>query len=156
MALSNRAYAKHRGITEHAVRRALAEGRISKTAEGKIDPIVADAQWDANSDPAQVKKVTATGTSPTYQQSRTVRETYNARLAKLQYEKETGKLLSAETVKRDVANAGRIICDRLLHIPDKIIPQLVGKTDIHAMKALLKDELISALDELYTLYGSRQ
>jgi hypothetical protein len=45
--LSKAAYARHRGCDEKAVRKAVAEGRIT-TIDGKIDPAVADIQWAQN------------------------------------------------------------------------------------------------------------
>ena len=45
--LTKSAYARHRGCDEKAVRKAIAEGRIS-TIDGKIDPEVADIQWARN------------------------------------------------------------------------------------------------------------
>lgn len=43
-------YARHRGCDEKAVRRALADGRISRLGEQRqcIDPAVADVQWRQN------------------------------------------------------------------------------------------------------------
>ena len=49
--LTKSAYARHRGCDEKAVRKAVAEGRISTIErDGKqlIDPAVADIQWAAN------------------------------------------------------------------------------------------------------------
>lgn len=51
--LSVRAYAKHRGVSHPAVLRALNTGRISSRPDGKIDPAVADAEWDARTDPTR-------------------------------------------------------------------------------------------------------
>jgi len=45
--LSKSAYARHRRCDEKAVRKAIAEGRIS-LINGKIDPEVADIQWAKN------------------------------------------------------------------------------------------------------------
>lgn len=42
-----------RGVSESAVRKAIASGRISVEADGTIDPAKADAQWDAQTDPAK-------------------------------------------------------------------------------------------------------
>lgn len=53
MGLSRRAYAKHRGVSETAVRKAINSGRITVEADGSIDPDRADAQWDAQTDPAK-------------------------------------------------------------------------------------------------------
>lgn len=53
MGLSRRAYAAHRGVSDTAVRKALASGRITAEPDGTIDPDKADAQWAAQTDPSQ-------------------------------------------------------------------------------------------------------
>ena len=59
MGLSIRAYARHReakglpGASDTAVRKAIKTGRISKEADGTIDPARADAQWSGQTDPAK-------------------------------------------------------------------------------------------------------
>lgn len=53
MVMSRRQYAAHRGVSETAVRKALATGRISLESDGTIDPAKADRQWDAQTDPAK-------------------------------------------------------------------------------------------------------
>ena len=164
MELSGRAYARHRGISETSVRKALKEGRITKNKNGKIDPEVADKQWQKNTDPAQIKEAKKTEEvkeardevnnynpaplGPSYQQSRAIKEAYNAKLTRLQFEKESKKLISVDEVKISAFNAARMTRDRILNIPDRVIPQLVGKTDIFEMKEILKAELIKALEEL--------
>lgn len=58
MSLSIRAYARHRealglpGATDAAVRKAIKAGRITKNADGTIDPAKADAQWAGQTDPS--------------------------------------------------------------------------------------------------------
>lgn len=49
--VSRRAYAKHRGCAENAVRKAIAAGRIVIEADGSIDIAKADAAWTRNSAP---------------------------------------------------------------------------------------------------------
>ena len=51
MGLSIRAYARHRGVSHVAVKKAIDTGRISQLPDGTIDPVVADAQWAANTTP---------------------------------------------------------------------------------------------------------
>jgi ElaB/YqjD/DUF883 family membrane-anchored ribosome-binding protein len=53
MGLSRRAYARHRGVAENAVRKAIAAGRITLEPDGTIDPEKADRDWAARTDPAQ-------------------------------------------------------------------------------------------------------
>lgn len=161
MELSQRAYGRHRGISEAAVRKAIKNGRISKEQNGKIDAKKADKEWVLNTDPAQIKETRQnseikeeTGNSnsssfgPSYQQSRAIKEAYNAKLTRLQFEKESKKLISVDDVKVSVFNTARMTRDRILNIPDRVIPLLVGKTDIFEMKEILKTELVKALEEL--------
>lgn len=54
--LSIRAYSRHRGVSDTAVRKAIQSGRISLDSDGRIDPQVADAQWSVNTDAAQQRK----------------------------------------------------------------------------------------------------
>ena len=53
MGLSIRAYARHRGVSHVAVKKAIDTGRISQLPDGTIDPVVADAQWAANTTPTR-------------------------------------------------------------------------------------------------------
>src|SRR5690349_4271553 len=53
--LSGRAYAKHRGVSEAAVRKAIKSQRLTREAgsilhDGSIDPIAADAEWSQKTD----------------------------------------------------------------------------------------------------------
>ena len=48
MGLSIRAYARHRGVTDTAVHKAIRSGRINALSDGTIDPDQADAQWARN------------------------------------------------------------------------------------------------------------
>lgn len=62
MGLSRRAYAKHRGVTENAVRKAIVSGRIELEPDGTIDPVKADLAWAKRTDPAQ-RRQSKTGSS---------------------------------------------------------------------------------------------
>jgi hypothetical protein len=53
MGLSRRAYARHRGVAENAVRKAIAAGRITLEPDGTIDPDKADRDWATRTDPSQ-------------------------------------------------------------------------------------------------------
>jgi hypothetical protein len=65
MGLSRRAYARHRGVAENAVRKAIASGRIELEPDGTIDPERADLAWAKRTDPTQQRAQTgkAQGTS---------------------------------------------------------------------------------------------
>ena len=76
MGLSIRAYARHRGVSHVAVKKAIDTGRISQLPDGTIDPVVADAQWAANTTPTR-RSVTAE-VRETPQASAVTRETPQA------------------------------------------------------------------------------
>ncbi len=63
--LSQLAYAKHRGCTHGAVRKAILSGRLKKAlvtdAAGKvsIDPVIADSEWQSNTSPAMQRGAAA-------------------------------------------------------------------------------------------------
>ena len=54
--ISQRAYARHRGVTHRAVQKAIRAGRITTNPDGTIDLSRADAEWTANTDPAGTAK----------------------------------------------------------------------------------------------------
>ena len=71
MGVSRRSYAAQRGVSEAAVRKAIATGRITTLPDGTIDPTRADSEWGAQTDPAkqrghhakQMGAATAAGTA---------------------------------------------------------------------------------------------
>ncbi len=52
MGISIRAYARERGVSDTAVRKAIKVGRITPEPDGTINPATADAQWMHNTDQA--------------------------------------------------------------------------------------------------------
>lgn len=146
--LSIRAYAKHRGVAESAVRKAIADGRITTTSEGLINPGMADQQWEQNTATKPSKSIEAGGSGVSYQQSRAHRETYEALLKKLEYEEKSGKLVEISKMEVDAFTAARVARDKLLGIPDRVAPHLVGQTEIHVIKELLRKEILNCLQNL--------
>ena len=53
MGVSRRSYAAQRGVSEAAVRKAIATGRITTLPDGTIDPDRTYAEWGAQTDPAK-------------------------------------------------------------------------------------------------------
>ena len=94
MLVSRRAYAAMRGVTEGAVRKAIAAGKIP-TVNGMVDSDVADAAWARNRDAGQASRMAegALHAAPgdataaqAYARARAARETFQAQKAKLEYE----------------------------------------------------------------------
>jgi hypothetical protein len=180
--LSIRGYARHRGVSHTAVRKALAAGRISSGDDGKIDPGVADQQWATatnlskprNSVMGVPKKRRALGAPPdalgspgldepapaplsqagasrlvaSYAASRAAREGYLARLAKLEFEQRSGRLVDADEVRAQIFGLGRRLRDALMGLPDRLAPVLAGETDQAEVHRLLAQEILTSLAEL--------
>lgn len=147
------AYAKQKGVTKQAVHRAIKDGRITfkmKNGRKMIDPRVADQEWKRNTGHSDELNQSNDRTSlqPSYAAHRAIEKAYKARLAKLEYEERTGKLVSAEKVKIDGFNFARILRDNILNVPDRISTELAAETDPAIVHSKLMDELIRALGEV--------
>lgn len=90
---------------------------------------------------------TGGGNTPTFSEARAVKEFYSARLTKLEYEKESGTLISANEVKVQTFNRFRAFRDQMLNIPDRIADELAGISDAHEIFRILTDEIKSALND---------
>lgn len=151
--LTVKEYALYRDVSVAAVRKAIKSGRITLNQNKKLNQELADAEWFKNTSPAKQRKEADSNQSSSddkisYHRSRAIREDYNAKLTHLQFERESGKLIPIEEVRTSAFNAGRRVRDRLLNIPDRVAPQLVGKASIFEIKNILKSELTKILEEL--------
>lgn len=83
-----------------------------------------------------------------YQTSRAVRESYMARLAKLEFEERQGSLVSAADVKVAAFNVARRARDLMLAIPDRVATVLAASDDPHEIRRVLSGELRRVCEEL--------
>ncbi|MDD3030621.1 MAG: hypothetical protein PHS57_10180 [Alphaproteobacteria bacterium] len=151
MGMNISAYARHRGVSHVAVLKAIKAGRIVKEADGTIDPVKADAAWDKNTNPAQQRSdgdPPQTINGPSYAQSRAIREAYNARLAKLEYEEKSGSLVRTDSVKVAWFNVLRVLRDRVLSAPDRLAPIVAVETDPKRVRELMDAELRQILNDV--------
>jgi hypothetical protein len=171
--ISQRAYAKRRGVTHGAVQKAIKSGRIPVTDGKKVDPDAADSAWAANTDESKprnsvsgtpklsvVPPVPAPGGASShlvatgYQASRAMHENYRARTARLEYERLTGALVSAEEVKVVAFNAARRAREALLAIADRQAPVLAAITDPAEIHRILTAEIRQVLEGLARDFSS--
>ena len=143
---SIRAYARHRGVSHEAVRKALAAGRITAGPDGWIDPEVADREWEANTLPGAGQHK-APSPRP-FALSRAAREHYRAELARIEYEERVGRLLDAEEVRAAAFACARRARDLLLAMPDRVAPVVAGLADVRECHRVLEAEVRRALAEL--------
>jgi len=85
---------------------------------------------------------------PSYAQSRAVREAYQARLAKLDYEQRSGKLVEVDKVKASAFRTARTVRDGLLNLPDRVAHELAHETDPARVHLRLSKEIRTVLEAL--------
>jgi len=160
--VSLRAYAKHRGVRLSAVQKAIQTGRIQTTPDGRIDSEQADADWEARTRPGQ-GRAAHRGTEPPrtdaaggldYFKARAIRESYLARLAKIEFEEKTAKLVSRDEVQVAAFTLARTVRDNLLNLPDRLAALLASESDADRVHQILTEEIRKALDELAGANGN--
>lgn len=141
MLISIADYARHRGCTYQAVRGAIKSGRVS-LIDGKIDPAVADIQWEQNRRRAPNGADTPTHSPqptpaagavpddnadvPTLETSRRRREFHEANLAEMRERQKAGELVELQQVHLAYTTLAAQLRATLERIPDKIAPRLAG------------------------------
>ena len=163
MGVSLRAYARMRGCTEGAVRKAIAAKRITPNPDGTIDPERANQEWERNtfagktlhtaSRPTAAPRTTAQQAaipqSPeltsdpiaAYLRARAVNETFKAKVAQLEYEERAGKLIQATKAGEYAAEFSAIVGDALSAWPDRLTPLVAASMDESVVHKILGNEV---------------
>lgn len=146
--LSQRAYARHRGVSHEAVRKAVNAGRIPMH-EGRIDPAEADAAWERNSDPAKRRATSESlRTNAAYAHARAERERCRAEIARLDLARRRGLLMERAEVERLAFTRGRRVRDQLLALPAQLAAVIAGTEDPATVERVLEDAIDRALETL--------
>jgi len=162
MGLSIRAYARHRGVTDTAVHKAIRSGRINALPDGTIDPDQADGQWERNTsapttgthrptvkvrvpdvdDPrggagagssSSGSSVGTGGTGGTsLLQARTVNEVVKAQTNKVRLARLKGELIDRPQAIAHVFKLARAERDAWLNWPARVSAQMAAKLEIDA------------------------
>jgi hypothetical protein len=82
-----------------------------------------------------------------YSKARAVRESYLARLAKIDFEERTEKLVSRDEIRVAAFNRYRTFRDGMLNIPDRLAAVLAAESDPRRTHELLSTEIRKALTE---------
>jgi len=173
MGISIRAYARRRGVSDAAVRKAIAVGRIAPEPDGTIDPAKADAAWARSSEPgrtrarpqrlkpvveAAVSSVRETlqeqglpaGGSLTFVQARTAHEIAKAHLARLKLQERKGELVDRAKAAALVFRLAREERDAWLNWPARVAAVMAADLGVepHAMQKALETHVREHLTEL--------
>ena len=174
MGLSIRAYARHRGVSHVAVKKAIDTGRIAQETDGTLDPERADREWEQNTasprKSSSASKVAATSKplrvvaqepateSPTplstggssLLQARTVNEVVKAQTNKVRLARLKGDLVDRSQAIAHVFRLARTERDAWLNWPARITAQMAAKLDVdaHALHVALEAAVREHLQEL--------
>jgi hypothetical protein len=166
MGLSIRAYAKQRGVSEAAVRKAIKTGRITLSADKTLDPRVANDQWLKNTDSSQqrstasgAKSVSGTsepsadlmkGSSTTFVQARTANEVVKAQTNKVRLAKLKSELIDRAQALALVFKLARSERDAWLNWPARVSAAMAVAlgVDAHTLHVQLESATRQHLQEL--------
>ena len=175
MGVSVREYARRRGVSHTAVRKAVQTGRIPQEADGTIDPVKADAAWDAQTDPGRraaapppsmpppaqkpssspslqretVPPLPATS-GATFAQARTAHEVAKAQKARIQVDRLKDEVVDRARATALVFKLARQERDSWVIWPARIAGQMAAEVGIepHLMQTLLETHVRAHLAEL--------
>lgn len=142
MLLSIRAYAQHRaenslpGRTHVAVLKAIREGRIHRTPEGKIDTDEADQSWAQNTALEKSRPADRPGpaapeatesdepgsaqTGMSLLEASAIAKVWQAKQAELDYRTQLGQMVNARDVAERLANTFTMCRTKLLGVPTRV------------------------------------
>ena len=166
--ISQREYARRRGVSHSAVQLAVRAGRIT-TVDGKIDPEQADREWRENTDQSTPRnRITGdpkqtrdqgepsqpmgsgggNGGATGYAKARAARELYQAQLAKLELDRRRGELVRADEVRITAFNMARKARDQLIALPERVAPMLAAAEDPADVQRILEEEIERICQEI--------
>ena len=175
MGLSIRAYARHRGVSHVAVKKAIDTGRITPQADGTIEPNRADLEWAQNtvaarkpvaaktpspaaepirpaSAPVEPVAPTLSGGGTSLLQARTVNEVVKAQTNKVRLAQLKGDLVDRSQAIAHVFRLARTERDAWLNWPARISAEMAAKLEVDAhelhvaLESAVRDHLIELGD----------
>lgn len=184
--MSMREYAASRkarklsGGTHVAVRKAIQSGRLVESVrqgskgQALIDAEVADREWDARTDPTQVRDASAPAkqtppkqpglfgddaprpsdgpsgdeTVTKARRAQAAKLEFQAKLTELEYRRQARELVPVAIVDREITRIVQECVTELREIPDRTCAHLAATTDAHRAKMLLASAIDLALERL--------
>ena len=160
MGLSIRAYARHRGVSDTAVHKAIRAGRITPEPDGTLNPEKADAEWARNTEgpPIGTRRGAVKARAPeetgpggtSLLQARTVNEVVKAQTNKVRLARLKGELVDRSQAVAHVFTLARAERDAWLNWPARIAATLAARlgVDAHALHVALDAGVREHLQEL--------
>lgn len=76
------------------------------------------------------------------------KESFAAHLKELEYGEESGRLLDRERVHKTAFEISRIVRNAIMKVPTRVAPLVAAEMDERAVKKILDEELMMALEQL--------
>ena len=166
---SLRDFSRIMGVTLKAVQKAISSGRIETTIYDGVKVIEVEksiADWKKNTNPTQSfasrlqKKnpppsplaETKKGAVPEFAESRAIREAFQARMVKLEYDKKRGRVVEKKEIEKEAFEFGKLIRDSIKNIPARVSAELAAVTK--AEPFLIEKVLNEQFDEILNLLSS--
>jgi hypothetical protein len=154
MGVSLRSYAKHKGVSESAVRKAIKSGRLTPLADGTVDPAIADRQWTRNTNlRIQPSEPTRPPVSGSLLQARTANEIVRAQTGKVRLARLKGELVDRNQAVAQVFKLARTERDAWVNWPARVSSQMSASLNVdpHKMHIALETAVREHLQELGAL-----
>lgn len=137
------------------MQKALKDKRITPSPRGKIDPAIADLQWETRTAPRtpppdahdddEPEASSDSGAGGSYLDARARHEEYKAKKAALEYGVLAGELVPALGVKKEAARLSRLTREKVLAVATRVSAIAAAETDAPTIERLLLKELRAAL-----------
>jgi len=158
MKLGATALAKKLHVSREAVYRAERSGRITREKDGKFDLEKCKKQWMDRTQPKVGGIHERTGCEPSkskpvndgqrYLKAKACSEEERARMLRLEREEREGLLLRKDEIKKCLIVMIQATKQRIMGIPKRLAPVLVGVSDARTIENLLFQEIESTLSQL--------
>jgi hypothetical protein len=136
--LSQKEYAGHLGVSQQAVNKMVRTGKIPST-HGRIDPVAADRA---------LAPIDAEKSSNSISEALRRKEWALAGLREHELARKNGEVVDVAYVERCQTQVNSNIKQRLLGLPSKLTPRLVGIGSPAKIKTILEREIHETLEEL--------
>ena len=171
--VSQRAYARIRGVSLTAVQKAIKTKRITTQPDGTIDPDRANQDWAKNTFAGQTMRAGSQPSAPqrtpvsprggsgipqtaevandpiaAYLRARAVAETYKAKNAQLEYEERSGKLIQVTQAGEYATSLSNILRDAVSAWPGRTTPMVASTTDEAVVHRILVRECDALLRKI--------
>jgi phage terminase Nu1 subunit (DNA packaging protein) len=145
--------AKLLNVSQQAVSKMVKAGVVRVEADGKILLEQAVEDWNTKVEAHQQRPMNGRGSATetikeqaeTYHKARARREVAEAALAELRLQRALGQVLDAEEAKKALTDVALATRDRILSVPRRVAPELVGIQDESVIVDKLYRELETAL-----------